>query len=116
MILRYVIPHLISMIKSEEKPSVKTSLLNWFFDWVDMVTGDYINPLYYKVFKEYIMPTLFDPMFDDEEYFLELEDEMFQISLATNLGKLVQFAEKFKYMAQASIVKTFQESQLSGKK
>lgn len=80
------------------------------------VKGDYIEPIDYRIFPDYIMPQLFNKYFEDDENFTELEDEVIQYTITKHLGDLVMIADHFKYMAQVSIAENIRENEASENK
>ena len=73
------------------------------------VQGDYISPVDYKIFPDYLMPVVFDKFFEKTEESVENQDEMVRFTIVKNLGDIVTIAEQFKYMVQVSISNSFRK-------
>jgi len=113
--LQYILPYLVSFIKQEDKSLVKSKMVEVLIICLDQVKGEHLDPVDYRVFPDYVMAMLLDNYFGCNENFNEVEDEVIQLTILKNLGKLVMIAEQFKYMAQVSIAENIQNSESSGK-
>lgn len=64
-------------MKQEDRPLVRSRMIRALvYVLVNNVNGEFLDPIDYKIFPDYIMPSLFEKYFENEEELMDIDDEI----------------------------------------